>query len=311
MRYRLEQRIHTPAHNDLDLTPKGQSGFTVDGVSLSPWRVNDGDGCRTYPYWLATWGTEAKNRWEAWRMFWDKLAIIVPRISLVSQCYIDYLHQPLLILREGCDTAFLVYVQEHKGVGLTFAEEELKALQFFLKSSQIPDEFFWYWNDATNATGYTSKLVLMLVAVEALVNKQTSNGKGTPDKDWDKLVQILGPELKKEFWGEEGNSHNALRHRLAHGRYFGPEHGGSNYVDLLHKRIVRYLNQEVLREGLINESVVNPQRHPFAGEYIGYSFIRSQESAKLRLIDVILDMGRSSEFTKYERVVSQDLIDSY
>lgn len=311
MRYRLEQRIHTLAHNDLDLIPEGQQGFVVEGVSLWPWRVHGGDESRTYPYWLATWETEAKNRWEAWRLLWDKLAVIVPRIALVSQCYIDYIDQPLLIHRKGCDTAFLVYVQEHKGVGLTFAEEELKALQFFLRSSQIPNEFFWYWNDATNATGYTSKLVLMLVAVESLVNKPMPDGKGTPDKDWDKLVQILGPDLKKEFWGEEGNSRNALRHRLAHGRYFGPEHGASNYVDLLHKRIVNYLNKEVLKEDLINERVVNPQRHPFTGDYVGHSFIRAQEAAKLQLIDVMSDMNSSCDFTKYERVVNQDLNDSY
>nr|WP_281721502.1 hypothetical protein [Nitrosomonas nitrosa] len=311
MLYRLEQRIHTLAHNDLDLIPEGQPGFIVEGVSFSPWRADESAGCRTHPYWLATWETETESRRKAWQLFWDKLAIIVPRISLVSQCNIDYLHQPLLILREGYDTAFLVYIKEHKGVGLTFAEEELKALQFFLRSSQIPDEFFWYWNDATNATGYTSKLVLMLVAVEALVNKSLPQGKGPPDKDWDKLVQILGPELKKEFWGEEKNSHNALRHRLAHGRYFGPKHGGINYVDLLHGKIVTYLNQIVLREHLIDEGVVKPQRHPFAGEYVGHSFIRSQEAAKLQLIDVMSDMNSSCDFTKYERIVSQDLIDSY
>lgn len=309
MRYRLEQRIHTLAHNYLELMPHDQPGFSVEGVALSPWQVNRDDGCRAHPYWLATWEIEAENRWKAWRLFWDKLTVIAPRISLVSQCYIDYIHQPLLILREGYDTAFLVYVHEHKGVGLTFAEDELKALRFFLESSQVPDEFFWYWNDATNATGYTSKLVLMLVAVEALVNKSTPKGK--PDKDWDKLVQILGPELKKEFWGEEKNSHNALRHRLAHGRYFGPEHGGVNYVDLLHKKIVTYLNQAVLGENLISESVVNPQRHPFAGEYVGHSFIRALEVDELKLVSVMSDMNSDCEFTKYERIVDQNLTDTY
>lgn len=311
MRYKLEQRIHTLAHNYLELIPEHQPGFIVEDVSFLPWRVNEEDGCRTHPYWLTTWETEAENRWKAWRLFWDRLTLIVPRISLVSQCYIDYIHQPLLILREDYDTAFLVYVQEHKGVGLSFDEDELKALQFLLKSSNIPDEFFWYWNDATNATGYTSKLVLMLVAVETLVNKPTPKGKGTPSKDWDKLIEILGPELKKEFWGEEGNSFNALRHRLAHGRYFGPEHGGKNYVDLLHKRIVRYLNQILLKEDLLNESVVNPQRHPFGGEYFGHSFIRAHESARLSLTDVMADMDSSCEFTQYERVVEQDLIENY
>lgn len=80
MRYRLEQRIHTLAHNELELIPEGQSGFIIEGVSLSPWCVSDGDEYRTHPYWLAKWETDATNRWDAWWLFWDKLAIIVPRI---------------------------------------------------------------------------------------------------------------------------------------------------------------------------------------------------------------------------------------
>jgi hypothetical protein len=42
--------------------------------------------------------------------------------------------------------------------------------------------------------------------VETLVNKSIIKGK--PEKDYDKLTAILGPELKKEFWAEERNSTN-------------------------------------------------------------------------------------------------------
>ena len=59
-----------------------------------------------------------------------------------------------------------------------------------MTDSRIPDEFFWYWNDATNSTGYASKLLLMLSAVETLVNKPVT--KGRPEMDYDKLVRILG-----------------------------------------------------------------------------------------------------------------------
>lgn len=60
----------------------------------------------------------------------------------------------------------------------------------------------------------------MLSAVETLVSKPVNKCK--PKLDYDKLVTILGPELKKEFWGEENNATHALRHRLVHGRYFDP-----------------------------------------------------------------------------------------
>ena len=46
-----------------------------------------------------------------------------------------------------------------------------KALLALLGCPQIPEEFFYYWNDAVNSTGYSSKLVLMFSAIEALVKK--------------------------------------------------------------------------------------------------------------------------------------------
>lgn len=169
--------------------------------------------------------------------------------------------------------------------------------------------FFWYWNDAANSSGYTSKLLLMLAAVETLVNKPTTNGK--PEKDYDKLVKILGPELKKEFWGEEGNSRNALRHRLAHGRYFRPGDGEKNHLELLHKRIIAYFNEVIFKEQLIDENVTNPPRHPFGNRDVGQSFIRAGETAKLTLAQVIVDMDINHNFTHYERIVDAQLWSNY
>ena len=37
-----------------------------------------------------------------------------------------------------------------------------------LRDAEIPDEFFYYWNDATNSSGYAAKLGLMFSAVEVL-----------------------------------------------------------------------------------------------------------------------------------------------
>jgi hypothetical protein len=135
---------------------------------------------------------------------------------------------------------------EQTGGGLMFTDQEQQAFNLLLTDSQIPNAFFWYWNDATNSSGYTSKLLLMLSAVETLVSKQVSKGK--PKMDYDKLLAILGPKLKKEFWGEERNATHALRHRLVHGRYFEPDDAKENHLNLLYQRIIAYFNEVIFKE---------------------------------------------------------------
>lgn len=309
MRYQLEQRIHTLAQNVIDTPTAGVTGFTAEGVQFSPWQVMPGDGWWTHEYWIATGEIDANDFRKAGQLFWEKLARIVPRISLVSLCYAEYRAQPILILQEDSDTAFLRYTVEQKGAPLMFMDQEHKALSLLLTDSQIPDEFYWYWNDATNSSGYTSRLLLMLAAVETLVNKPVT--KGRPQMDYAKLEAILGLELKREFWGEEGNSTNALRHRLTHGRYFGPDDGGKNHLGLLHNRIMAYFNETIFKEKLIEESVTKPQRHPFGNHILGQSFIRPKEGAKLALAYVYSDLDINSNFTHYERVVDDKLWDTY
>jgi hypothetical protein len=139
----------------------------------------------------------------------------------------------------------------------------------------------------------------------------TTKANGVRKKDWVKLEQILGPELKKEFWGAYKDSENALRHRLVHGRYFGPEDGAKDHLNLLHKRIISYFNAEIFKGNFISENVVNPQRHPFGHQYVGHSFIQAQNQQMLSLVHVLSDMNEDGEFTYYERVVDEDLRANY
>ena len=224
MLYRLEQRIHTLAKNFVGSESMTAPEFTAEGVTFSSWQRQPSMGMWTNMYWVATAEIDASNYREAWQLFWDKLSKSIPRICIVSQCYTEHLGQPLFIGRADINTAFVRWTQQRGATGLQFGDNEHKAFRSLMTDSRIPDEFFWYWNDATNSTGYASKLLLMLSAVETLVNKPVT--KGRPEMDYDKLVRILGLELKKEFWGEEGNATNALRHRLAHGRYFAAGDGG-------------------------------------------------------------------------------------
>jgi hypothetical protein len=249
MRYRVEQRIHTLAENIVDDEAGGEPVFEAEGVTFSLWKETPTDGYWTHQYWLATSEIDGDDFQSAWKTLWNRLARVVPRISLVTQCYIEYLSQPTLIVRNDSHTAFFQYIVDRSAVGLSFMNQEFKALQILLKHAGIPDEFFWYWNDATNSTGYTSKLVLMLAAIETLVNMKDGGGKHK--KDWGKIETILGKELTKDFyWGPNGLTDEALRNRLIHGRYFGPQDGEKDHVKLLHKRVVAYFNHEILGEEL-------------------------------------------------------------
>ena len=132
---------------------------------------------------------------QAYREFRGKLVRIIPRIALIGQCFIEYQAQPFLIRRLDRDFAFVRLSHDDGPVGLVFGDDELEALNILLVNKDIPEEFFYYWTDAVNVTGYSAKLVLMFAALEALVKKKDG------DKDFAKLECILGSELKKDLWG--------------------------------------------------------------------------------------------------------------
>jgi hypothetical protein len=282
--YRLEQRIHTLSQIGIDRGFAGQYGFMAEDVSFSQWPAKAATP-REHQYWLATASVEAADYMTAWRAFRKRLIRLVPRIALVSQCYIEFLGQPILIKRDDQDVAFIHWIGEHGPVGLSYGQPELKALHLLLQRNDLPEEFFYYWNDATNCDGYISKLLLMLSAVETPVNLPTE--KGSPRKDYKKLESILGLEIKKALWGDKGMSNDALRHRLVHGRYIGAEDEDVDYFEVLHRRIIHYLNESFFNEPLIDEEVVHPQRHPSGSRSQARAFIRACDGAPLSLVSVL------------------------
>lgn len=308
MRYRIEQRIHTVAQNVVDHSTGFPPTFTEAGTTFTPWQEQE---WWTNHYWLATSEFEADNFKSAWEAFQKILSRLVPRISVVSQCYTAYRVEPFLILREGSGVSFVRWVEERGSSGLMFREDQLEALGLLLRSPEIPDEFHYYWNDATNSTGYASKLLLMLSAVEALVKVRTPGGKSK--KDWNKLEHILGPKLKKDLWGTKDNHETALRHRLMHGEYFQPTEGQIDYFQLLHGSIIKYLNESILRKPLLDENIVAPQRHPFGNKIQGHSWIRALDNAPLTLTAIMTDMENSGGYnlSYYERVVDEKLWETY
>ena len=293
MRYRLEQRIHTLAKIAIDSTEAGRFGFSVEDVTFSNWQIGDDDGYWTHHYWLATSEIEADDYKTAWQLFRKSLVRIVSPMTLVSQCYTEFLVQPILIERRDLKVAFVWWVLDRKGAtGLMFMEKEKSALDLLLGHPDIPEEFFYYWRDAVNTFGYSSRLLLMLSAVEALTGipyaERRRKRKG--DAFYERLEQILGKELKEIFWGTEDDHTNALRHRLTHGEYFDPQDTReADCRDLLHSRIMQYFNEAIFKEPLLDTEVVNAPMHPFGNAGKARSFLRPRANAKLALIDVLTD----------------------
>ncbi len=52
-------------------------------------------------WWLAESQIEADNYKDAFKVFQRDLNRVVPRISLISQTYIDFFRQPFLIVKDG------------------------------------------------------------------------------------------------------------------------------------------------------------------------------------------------------------------
>lgn len=312
MHYRLEQRIHTLAQNVVDRANTTQTGFTAEEVSFLSWKCEPGDDWGTHQYWLASTEIEADDYIAAWRLFIKSLVRIVPRMVLVSQCYMEHLAQPILIKRTDSDVAFIWWVLDREPSPLMFMDQERRALDQLLGHPDIPNEFFYYWRDAVNTFGYSSKLLIMLSAVEALTGIPFAERKGS--LFYNRLEQILGTELKMVFWGTREDHGNALRHRLVHGEYFDPQDdGGTDYMTILHRRVMRYFNEDIFKESLLDEGIVNPQRHLLGNADQARSFIRARGDARLCLINVLADANQNDidHLANYETLRFDDFDGSY
>lgn len=316
MHYHVEQRIHTLSQLAIDGEQTSTFGFAVEDVTFSDWQIKEGEGYWTHDYWLAGADLDAPNYIEAWRQFIQKLVRIVPRMTLISQCYMEHLAQPVLIKRTDMDVAFIWWVLDHSPVPLMFMDKERTALDQLLAHSDLPKEFFYYWRDAVNTFGYSSKLLLMLSAVEALTGVTYAMRKEKEKKKlyYERLEQILGPGLKKVFWGTEKEHNDALRHRLSHGEYFDPKDNTHiDYVGEVHRSVIRYFNEHIFKDNLLDEAIVKPQRHLLGNADLARSFIRSKGDAELCLKDVLADAAEHDigNLAGYDTLLFDDFDGTY
>jgi hypothetical protein len=301
MRYRIEHRIATLATHAVLENGQLQPSFAIGAIHFSQWDSGDVDRWLSR-FWLAETVVDAADFRKAIRRSWRELMRIVPRIALIGQSYIDVAQQPYLIVREDREVGFFRYIADRGPTGLMFGEAGLKALKHLVSDKSVPDEFYYYWNDAVNAIGYTAKLVLMFSAIEALA-------KVGKKKDWTKIRQILGDQLVADLFGTK----TGLRHRLIHGEHLAAQDSQKNYLELVHKKMISYFNGQILREPLLSEDVVNPQRHPWGNKEGAQWFIKTRNGAKLTLRYAVEDWEKNGldKLQRHEYVWDDSLADTY
>lgn len=304
--YKIEHKILTLAQCAVMEKKDKPASFDADGVEFSHWDFNYRDGWITNA-WIANTTIRAENYHKAFGEFINKLSRLVSRISLISQSYIEYLSEPFLIHKISSDIAFFRYTIDVGGGGLMFMEGEQRALKKLLENEEIPESFYYYWNDAVNTIGYSAKLLLMFSSLEAFARKRDKN---KFKRSIDFYVNILGDELADEIFAKK----NGLRNRLIHGEYFTGQDPIKNYLDLVHNKIIDYFNAKVFSEILIPSHVAQPQRHFFGNKEGFKSFIKIKNGSNfLNLKDLLQDFsdGKFRTPEKYEFVYDVELNTDY
>lgn len=302
--YKIQHKILTLAECAVMEKQNQPASFSIDGVEFSHWDFSYRDGWITNA-WLATSYISAKDYHSVCNDFRKRLSKLIPRISLISQSYVDYLLEPFLIHKTGSNKVFFRYTNDVDAVGLMFTEDEQKALNELMKNNVIPEEFYYYWKDAVNTTGYSAKLLLMFSATEALAKR---NGR----KDWSLMDNILGNNLVKELFGTKAQPNIGLRHRLVHGEYFNKQ-DQKNYLVLVHNKIINYFNKKILSKPLIHENVTNPQRNFFGNKEVCLGLLEKEDGGKsFDLKDMLKDFSVNGFRTpKRYRYVSDKGLDTY
>src|SRR5215471_17653026 len=286
MIYNIQQRIFTLVDNAVIENERMAAAFSIDTMRFSHWDFDIHNGWVS-DLWLAEDSVEGAGLIDAIGRFRKALARVTPRISFIGQSYIEFVTEPYLVVRSDSNVGFFQYTRDRGATGLMFTEKEFRALKRLLEETSVPQEFYYYWNDAVNAPGYTAKLMLIFPAIEALAKIARDQ------KNWQKLEEILGADLKKTLFGEKGKSAGGLRHRLTHGEYLGSEDSGKNYLELIHKRVITYFNERFLQESPLSLDVVNPQRHPWGNKEGGRWFIKSKDGTPLVLKEVLADFQKN------------------
>ena len=247
--YHFQHKVRVLLSNNANIgspTPGDGHSLTVEGVTFSSWERNPYERWKSGA-WLAEADIYAKDLGDAMKKYSRTMSRIVSRIAFVGQAYINDRYGPMMVRRTDKDFAFTRSIILRDASSLDFMDEELRALELLLANKEVPDTFYFYWNDAVNTAGYTGKLMLMLGAIDSFAVR----GKRRATR-----MRILGEELADELYADG----TGLRNRLIHGEYLN-ETDGKNYVELIHKKVLEHFNKDIIGEDALKLDILRPQRH--------------------------------------------------
>lgn len=309
-RYRLEHIIRTPTRIDIPTSDLNNSFFIVDDVRFEQGEYSIQTG-PTGDFWVAYYETQTPDWKTAVEEFRLKLRKITAVISLTNQGYISFLLESFLILRpdDFPDVAIFRFSRDRGCTGLSLLKDHELALDRLLVDTAIPEEFYLYWNDATNSTGYSSKLLLMFAALESL-NRSRDRNIFPGQRDLSR--KILGVDFADEIF----DTRTGLRNRLSHGEYWDVAKNNRDYVKEIHDKIILYFNTEILKQKLLDENVVDPQRNFYENrEGFRPQFIkkRTGESFSVkRIVESFNSKGIGAEYpTVIDDVEFKNLLENF
>ena len=288
--YKIQQKIHTLLHicagTGDDIHKFELSGIKFEQVEFSiieGWQSN---------YWIATGEIQDISGLNATNVFREKIESIVCGLCLVGQAFTEYKMYSTLTTKKGSEYGLFFYFNElSEGNNLMFTPENLEALQKILEDKNDYTIFLKYWKDITNTPDMMAKLILYCASVDALT-------KVIAKENWEKekhdlRIDVLGKTLKEKLFGTKEDFSSAVRHKLVHGEYFNFD----NPLELkeLHESIIRYFNNEVLKEQVISTNVVSPQRNPYKNYETSGRVIKLKKPAKCDLLTLEKDYSESND----------------
>lgn len=231
-----------------------------------------------WAYWK-TWIIEkeilALNWIDAINLFKKDLKIIVDKLSLISQCTIEYNNQSFLVykINDNINNNFIFRKTDKiSGVWLTISSlhmNDYKKLDLFDKSIVLE-----YLSESSKVFSYHAKISLLCSALEGLSWKKVSS-------NW--FINYNRSEMKKILWNEDFDKIFWvwwLRHSIQHWDSL-EKFKNINYYDIIYSKIIKYFNNKYWLN--ISENVKFPQRNFDWNYSISNLLLKTSDKEKIDL----------------------------
>ncbi len=272
--YLIQKKIRTPIH---PWERAECSGYIIDWFG-EPFDYSE-------EALLITKKISAENYKEAFINFINGLSPILNVMSAITQCIIEStMTTSHLIYRLNDNPERILsfyYAGKSKVVGMPFDEDEIEDITRIIKKWTKAEEIaFLYLREANMAYTATTRLTMLIIAVEALsgegVTKRECKKCGVidsyPSVNKGNLRKILGEQLYKKLY-------SSLRHKLFHGGKVD-ERDIVSIGKAVYERVV--LGHLAEHYGLKSIKKIVGAPRSFSFEYFG-TFVKLQEGESLSL----------------------------